>query len=97
MAFLESEDGFRLSCSASEEDVSYKWLFRPTGAQCPYVQAPLAVVDTRSELIVTGDSTETDGYYFCVMKNSTSGDVAISQLLSVHSGTVHKFYVFLFY
>ena len=58
-----------------------------------------ASVDTERELIVKGRvSTRTYGYYFCVMKSSTSNDIAVSQLVSVPSGidvTYYRFFVYI--
>ena len=86
--FLRAENEFRLSCSANE-DVSYKWWFRSSAGHYPYVINPSTSVDTQRELIVhVGNLARTNGYYFCVMKNSISNDIAVSQLVSVNtSGT----------
>ena len=77
--------------------MSYKWWFRSSDEETPFVMNPHSTnVDTEKELIVDGgDPTRTNGYYFCVMKNSISNDIAVSQLVSVHSGIDVTYYAFL--
>ncbi|XP_065840364.1 uncharacterized protein [Oscarella lobularis] len=76
---LPRNRGFRLSCRASEADVTYQWYFRP--AKSSAIQSPIS--KSHNSDLVLNRSQSIAGYYFCVVTSKRSAKFAVSQLVSV--------------
>ena len=87
LSVLPHRRGYRLSCRAYEENVSYRWFFRPT-APAGDVKNPISAnCFTLPDLLLVEESREKiAGYYFCVITSTSSGLLTVSQLISLDVG-----------
>ena len=88
LSVLPHRRGYRLSCRAYEENVSYRWFFRPT-APAGDVKNPISTFcfTLPDLLLLVEESREKiTGYYFCVITSTSSGLLTVSQLISLNVG-----------